>query len=185
MAIFLSFQDIVSLTSTVFPSQRDFGPPVTFDCKPCQTCQEAWVDHAQIILISGKGSISNSHTTMNQFLTKLLLVKPNNTLVIRYIIWLYFQNTIVTLHIISVTIQERDMPFEVFQRYCFLLQMEQILFSISLHLFQDGFFSVSDKQVDRQGVKRKVCRSLISKISSKEFIDFTRFNLKKKKLSLL
>lgn len=59
------------------------------------------------------------------------------------------------------------MPFEVFQRYCFLLQKEQILFSISLE-----FFSVSDKQVDRQGVKRKICRSLISKISSKEFIDF-------------
>lgn len=116
MATFLSFLDIVSLTYTVFPSQRYLGPPVTFDCKHCQACQEAWVDQAQIILSSGKGSISNSHAAMNQLLTKLLLVKLNNTFVTHYIISLYFQNSIVTLYIVSVTIQESDIPFEVFQR---------------------------------------------------------------------
>lgn len=59
MATFLSFLDIVSLTYTVFPSQRDFGSPVTFDCKHGQACQEAWVDYVWIILSSGNGHISN------------------------------------------------------------------------------------------------------------------------------
>lgn len=116
MVTFLPFLDIVSLTYAVFLSQRDLGPPATFDCKHCQACQEAWVDHAQITLSSGEGHTSNSHTAMNQLHTKLLLVKPNKTFVIHYINILSFKNTPITLHIICVMIQERDMPFEVFQR---------------------------------------------------------------------
>jgi len=86
MATFLSFLDIVSLTYKVFPPQRAISPPVTFDCEHCQACQEAWVDYAQIILSSGERSISNSHIAVNQLLTKLLLVKPENTFLMHYII---------------------------------------------------------------------------------------------------
>lgn len=113
---FFPFLDIVSLTYALFLPQRDLGPPVTFDCKHCQACQEVWVDHAQITLSSGKGHTSNSHTAMNQLYTKLLLVKPNKTFMIYYINILPFKNTPITLHIVSVMVQERDMPFEVCKR---------------------------------------------------------------------
>lgn len=134
MVTFLPFLDIVLLTYAVFLSQRDLGPAVTFACKHCQACQEAWVDHVQITLRSGKGHTSNSHTAMNQLHTKLLPVKPNK----RFVIY-SFLNTSITLHIVSVIIQERDTPFEVFQRDSFFLQMEQELFRFSLHLFRQIF----------------------------------------------
>lgn len=114
MATFLSFLDIASLTYTVFPSPRDLGPAVTFNCKHCQACQEEWADDTQVIPSSRKEHISNSHSVMIQLLTKLPVVKPNTTFVIHYVT-LYFKNTIITLHVISVMIQERDKPFAVFQ----------------------------------------------------------------------
>lgn len=87
----------------VFPPQRGFGFPATFDCNHCQTCQEMWVDHEQVRLSSGKGSINTAHAAMHQLLTKLLLVKTSNTFMIHYVLQLCFQNTIVIVHRISVS----------------------------------------------------------------------------------
>lgn len=154
MVTFLPFLDIVLLTYAVFLSQRDLGPAVTFACKHCQACQEAWVDHAQITLRSGKGHTSNSHTAMNQLHTKLLLVKPNeicDILCLYIIFFKYFHNITYS----KCDNKERDTQFEVFQRHGFFLQMEQELFRFSLHLFPDRFFTVTDKQGHRQGKKMK------------------------------